>query len=200
MAIKRAFLLLTLLVIIGVSAFMFLRHKSSDPAARLAAEREVYSRLLLEQKNADIKVQQIVEYTNSGQLQGNIPIDSAGLSASFNIGEFPDLQRETWIDFQEQNKVSYPIEDYLPSTVNMLLIDPVNSEQLYWWLSYSRVGFNSSLTQALVLVGDCRGESCYDSTSTSMYSQGYYVFLQKENEEWTIQGQQDSWFIEAPSP
>lgn len=200
MAIKRAFLLLTLLVIIGVSAFMFLRHKSSDPAARLAAEREVYSRLLLEQKNADIKVQQIVEYTNSGQLQGNIPIDSAGLSASFNIGEFPDLQRETWIDFQEQNKVSYPIEDYLPSTVNMLLIDPANSEQLYWWLSYSRVGFNSSLTQALVLVGDCRGESCYDSTSTSMYSQGYYVFLQKENEEWTIQGQQDSWFIEAPSP
>ncbi len=200
---KRVLILFAALVIIGIGIFVFLRQNQPSPAEILQAEHEVYSLLLLDQKNAYSDVTdklQIVEYTNYGELQGNIPLDSAGIHGSFDMDEFPNLQRTTWMDYQKKNKVSYPVKDYLPSPADVIFVDPSNGKQLYWWVSFSRIGFNSSLTQALVLVGDCRGASCYDSTSISMYSMGNYVFLQKTGGKWNIQGRQEVWFIEAPSP
>lgn len=199
----RVFILFTLLAIFGTGGFVYLRQNKPTPAELLKAEQEVYSLLLLDQRNAystDVGKLQVIEYTNPGELQGNTPIDSAGYYASFDMDKFPNLQRQTWADFEDKNKLSYPIKDYLPSTADVILANPKNGEQLYWWVSFSRIGFNPSLTQALVLVGDCRGEACYDSTSNSIRSRGFYVFLQKKNGEWIIQGQQDVWFLEAPSP
>ena len=179
------------------------QNRPPTPAELLKAEQEVYAALLQDQKNAysdPTDTLQIIEYTNSGELRGNTPLDSAGYHLDFDPQEFPDLNRKTWIDFQEKNQISYPIKEYFPASAEVLLVDPTNGEQLYWWVSFSRIGFDPSLTQALVLVGDCRGEACFDSTSESMYSMGDYIFLQKENGEWIVKDWQDAWFIEAPSP
>lgn len=203
MPAKRVLAILIIIVIIGVGLFVVLQNKQPIPAELLKAEQEVYATLLLDQKNAysdPTETFQIIEYTNSGELQGNTPGDSAGYQIGFDIDEFPNLQRRTWADYQEKNKVSYPIKDFLPSTADVIMVNPANGEQLYWWVSFSRIGFNPSLTQALVLVGDCRGEACYDSEGVFMYSQGFYVFLQKENGAWIITSRRDVWFIEAPSP
>ena len=211
MIAKRVFLLLILAVIVGVITYVFLSNKEPAPDELLNAEQKVYSALLTDQRkayNIDPGKFQIVEYTNSGELRGNTPSDSAGYSLELDIDKFPQLQPETWADFQENNKTSYPINEYLPSTADVILVNPdnfetnsgANSDHFYWWVSFSRIGFNSSLTQALVLVGDCRGESCYNTTSVSIYSQGSYVLLQQKNGEWEIQSYQEAWFIEAPSP
>jgi hypothetical protein len=203
MAAKKILILSTLLTILGIGAFLFSQQNKPAPAEVLKAEQEVYSFLLQDQKNAysdETDQIQLVEHTNSGELQGYAPIDHAGIYGSFNEDEFPTLQRKTWMDYQKKNKVSYPIKDYLPSSAEVIFVNPASGKQLYWWVSFSRIGFNSSLTQALVLVGDCRGEACYDSAGIYMYSMGDYVFLQKKNREWTIQGRQRVWFTEAPSP
>ena len=121
-------------------------------------------------------------------------------TGSFVIDGFTDLQRKTLTDYLEKNEDSYPIKGFLPPTANVKLVNPANGEQLYWWVSFSRIGFNSSLTQALVLVEDCRGDLCFDGSGDFMYRQGYYVFLQKENGEWIIKDQLEAWLIEAPSP
>lgn len=200
---KRVLTLFVSLVIIGIGIFVLLQQNQPAPAEILQAEHEVYSLLLLDQKNAYSDVTdklQIVEYTNYGELRGNTPLDSAGIHGSFDMDEFSNLQRTTWLDYQKKNQVAYPIKDYLPSPADVIFVNPSKGEQLYWWVSFSRIGFNSSLTQALVLVGDCRGTSCYDTTSISMYSMGNYVFLQKIDGKWNIQGRQEVWFIEAPSP
>jgi hypothetical protein len=203
MTAKRIFLLFTVLALISTGSFMILRTNEPSAAELFKAEQEVYSFLLSEQRQAystNTDKFQILEYTNSGEFQGGSVENSAGIHLNTGIEPFPDLKPQVWADFQEKNKISYPMKDYLPPTEDVILVNLANSEQLYWWISFSRIGFNSSLNQALVLLGDCRGESCYDNTISSIYSQGFYIFLQKKSGEWTIQDRQYSWFIEAPAP
>jgi hypothetical protein len=203
MMTKRAVLLFIFLAIIGTGIFVYIQQRKPSPAEILKAEHEVYSFLLEDQKNAygdETDQLQIVEFTNSGELQGSRLADSAGYRASLDGNNFPKLQHSTLVDFQEKNQISHPIKNYLPSTANVLYVNPSNGEQKYWWVSFSRAGFNASLTQALVLVGDCRGEACYDSNGIFMYSMGDYVILQKKNGAWTIQDRQPAWFTEAPAP
>lgn len=201
---KKLLLILGIIVSVGIGLFVVLQNnKQTNPAELLKTEQEVYSALLVNQKNSyndPTDVFQVIEYTNSGELQGNTPGDSAGYHLGFNENDFTDLQRKTLTDYQEKNKVSYPIKEFLSPIANVVLVNPANGKQLFWWVSFSRIGFNSSLTQALVLVGDCRGEACYDSAGVFMYSQGFYIMLEKENGEWIIKDQRDAWFIEAPSP
>ena len=209
MGVKRTFLFFIGAAVIGVSMFVLLTLSRPTPAELLKAEREVYSAVLQDMRNAysiEINKFQVAEYTSPEELKGYFPEDSAGYSVDFT--EIPDLKKETWKDYQEKNKVSHPIENYLPFTLDVILVDPsgvgidngTNDKRFYWWISFSRIGFNSSLTQALVLIGDCRGESCFGNSNVSMYSQGYYVFLEKEKEEWTIRNQQRNWLIEVPAP
>jgi hypothetical protein len=203
MMAKRVVLLLIFLAGIALGIFIHIQQSKRSQAKILNAEHEVYSFLLEDQKNAysdETDQLHIVEYTNSGELQGSMPADSAGYRDSLDKNEFPKLQSSTLIDYQEKNQISYPIQDYLPATANVIYVNLSNGEQKYWWVSFSRIGFNSSLTQALVLVGDCRGEACYDSNGIFMYSMGDYVFLEKKNGAWTIQDSQRVWFIEAPAP
>lgn len=201
--VKRVLLVLGIILLLGIGLFLVLQYKQPTPEEISKAEQEVYSILLQKQQyayNDPTDVFQILEYTNSGELQGNTPGDSAGFHSEFDAKEFPGLQQNTWSDYQEKNKVSYPIKDFLSPEENVTFVNPANGNQLHWWISFSRIGFNSSLTQALVLVGDCRGEACYDPAGIFMYSQGFYVTLQKKNGKWEIQDQQAAWFIEAPSP
>ena len=209
MKVKRAFLFFIVVAVIGVSTFVLLSPNKPTPAELLKAEQEVYSAVLQDTRNAysiEINKFQVVEYTSPEELKGYFPEDSADYSVDFK--EIPDLKKETWKDYQEKNKVSQPIKNYLPFTTEVILVNPsgvgissgTNDRQFYWWVSLSRIGFDSSLTQALLLVGDCMGESCFGNSNVSMYSQGYYMFLKKENEKWIIQNQQRNWLIEVPSP
>jgi len=203
MPAKRVLVILVIIAVIGAGLFVVLQNNQPTSAKLLKAEQEVYAALLLDQKNAyndPTDTFQIIEYTNSGELRGNTPGDSAGYHLEFEVNDFPDLHQKTWNDYQEKNKETYPIKEFLSPTENMILVNPANGKQLYWWVSFSRIGFNSSLTQAFVLVGDCRGKACYDSNGVFMYSQGFYELLEKENGKWIIKDQQDAWFIEAPSP
>jgi hypothetical protein len=138
--------------------------------------------------------------TSLPEIWGHIPIEFAGFYREMDLDDFPELQRKTWIDYQEKNKISYPIKEYLQPTEYVTIVDYAHSEQMKKWVSFSRVGFNSSLKQALVLVGDCSGEACYDSKSNNLLSVGYFVVLQKENEKWKVMDRPRLWFIEAPSP
>jgi hypothetical protein len=215
MTTKRLLLLLVILAVIGISAFVVIKDRQITPDEpqktdeRLKAEQEVYYVLFLYQAGTYtneyvygtvINQQQLIEYTNSGKLKGNTPDARKGGNVDFVRDEYPNLQYETQRDYEEINKISYPIKDFLPPTVDVTLVNPADGKQLYWWTSFSRIGFNSSFTQALVLVGDCRGELCYDRTAEFMYSQGFYLVLQKENGKWAVKDRIDSWFIEAPSP
>lgn len=57
------------------------------------------------------------------------------------------------------------------------------------------------MSQALVLVGDCRGKPCYNSINdVFMISQGTYWLLQKEDGKWAIKDAHNAWFIESPAP
>jgi len=212
MKIKTVFPFFILFTIIGASIFVFLAHNKPTPAEVLQAEQDIYSLLLENQRNDYFGIHvdkfQIVEYTNSGEFKENIPADSAFSSIGFDTKNFPNLKRETWSDFKEKNKTSSSIKDYLPITLDIILVNPsgvginngTNDKEFYWWVSFSRIGFDSSLTQALVLVVDCRGESCYQSTKFSMYNIGAYMFLEKEKENWKIKKRQGAWLIEAPAP
>ena len=195
---KKAIIPFSLLTIIGAGLlFLFPLNKPTADDI-LYAEQEVYS-FLLDEKNLHTK-KYLIEYTNAGEIKGHIPIDFAGFSREIGLDDFPEMQEETWIDYQEKNKVSYPVENYLSSTKYLTLVNYDNRDQLNEWVSFSRIGFNQSLSQALVLIGDCSGEACFDNTSNYMLSVGYFVFLEKKNGKWTILGQPRIWFVEAPSP
>ena len=210
MRLTKAFLFFILMAIVGVSIFALLSRKVPTPAELLKAEQEVYSTVLPDTRNAysiEINKFQVVEYTSPGELKSNFPEDNTGLDADF-VNKIPHLKQETWEDYQEKNKMSYPIKTYLPFTSEVILVNPsgagissgTNDTEFYWWVALSRIGFDSSLTQALVLVEDCMGESCYESKNAFMYSQGICMFLEKENEEWKIKYQERVWLTEAPAP
>lgn len=175
--------------------------------------------------NIDIDELQILEYTNfdgdpveakSDVVTSNRHIflglppnfrgcqvsaaNSAGYFIDFDMDKYSGLQKETWADLQEKNQIAYPLEEYLPSTDGLTFINPSTGKQGDSWVSFSRIGFNWSLTQALVQVVDCRGDLCYDSAGSFMYCRGYYVFLHKIDGKWMFENMEEAWLIEAPSP
>lgn len=200
MTIRR--ILFLCLGLIALTIAILLSKTLSKPTADelLQAEREIYSLLLEGQRYAysDVTdVIQVVEFTNSGELQFGSLGGVEMLTEEKALGYFSDLERNTFLDYREKNTEAHPIKNYLPDSAPVLLVNPADSWQLDWWVSYSRIGFNPSLTQALLLVGDCRGEACYDDTSDSMYSIGYYVFFVKENSEWIIKQREAVWHYES---
>ena len=100
----------------------------------------------------------------------------------------PMAKQETLFDFRESNKQTYPIQSYLPITVETIVTNNSGDGQT-WWISFSRVGFNLSLTEAVVLVEehlDCRNGSC-------SYGTGNLVYLHKVDNQWMIQDQFMYW-------
>src|SRR5688572_22143701 len=188
MLAKRSFLAITLSAIIGMGVFLFARRQPS-PEARLQAEREIYSVLFASLVSPDELSEindftLIDEYTSLGDSRGCTPEDWC---YPFIVEDLPQLRQATLADFREKNNQSYPIKEYLPSTIDNSLL-AVNEQKEYWWrLSFSRIGFNSSLTQALVLVGDCRGDGCFSSEGEFIYGRGFFSLLEKVNSKWIIQ-------------
>ena len=204
MTSRRVFLACIAFSVIAAGLFLFQALSKPTDAQMLQAEQEIYALLLAKQRNAYSGMPdkiQLVEFTNLGEFQLDVPESGVGIFQSGqDLKFFPNLEETTWLDFQKKNSESHPITTYLPDISNVVLVNPLNGKQLFWWVSFSRIGFNSSMKQALVLIGDCRGESCYDSASKSMYSTGTFWLLEKKDEEWAIINGQDVWHIEAPAP
>ena len=189
MPTKKVVFFFALFAITGTIIFAFLWFKSlPTPSSRLEAEQMVYKVLLAHEPHF------IGEYTLSGyDCTSKTCVQSL-------LEDFPKLKRQTIVDFQANDKQSYPLKDYLPLTIGNGVINPAKNELNRQQISLSRIAFDPFLTQALVLVEDCRGEGCFDSAINSMYSIGSFIFLLKVNDKWIIQKEKDAYLIEAPSP
>jgi len=100
------------------------------------------------------------EYTNLGEL------DLSQESIQHIKDELVSLDNDTLDDFQSQNKKQYLLKDYLPPNTDYVLLSNTEVQSFFtdWVIfsanhpnthtitSFSRVGLNSSFTQALVLV------------------------------------------------
>ncbi|HMR99916.1 MAG TPA: hypothetical protein PKK96_13775 [Anaerolineales bacterium] len=204
MTIKRILLLCLGITIVAAVLFLLWKLREPTPAELLQAEQEIYALLLEEQKYAYSDLPdaiQVVELTNSDEFQPGVPSSGLGLfRESLELKYFSSLEEGTLLDYQAKNAKPYPIKNYLSDSANIILVNPADGKQLNWWVSFSRIGFNSSMTQALVLEGDCRGEACYDNASVYIYSMGEYIVLNRIGGKWIIKERQSAWIVESPAP
>jgi len=185
MATRRTLLFFSLAAIIGLSILAFFWFKPNiTPTARLHAEQEIYSVLLADKNIGGEEINPILDHTTLGEFQES----ASKKNFQIAIVGLPALKREIFVDFQENNKESYPIKDFLPPTNNDPLINPDDNEQI-WWVSFSRIGLNSSLTQALViaeLYAACQNGVCE-------YGTGNFILLHQVDGKWTIQEYLQIW-------
>jgi hypothetical protein len=77
------------------------------------------------------------------------------------------------------------------SAFDVRLVNPPQNAELQWWMSFSRIGFNSSLDQALVVVEEyavCQNSVCE-------FGMGNFILLHKIHDEWTIQEYLEIWHM-----
>lgn len=199
---KRIVLSVSLTIIVAILlGFLFLKSSGGSTAAptpspilRLEAEQEVFSVLFMLEVFPD-KESQIEPYTSLGDS-----LFKPNEEADFVRNGFPDLNEEIIVDFQQNNMQPFPINDYLPSRIDDAFLNPLKDPQTSRQISISRAGFNSQLTQALILVGDCYGDACFSDTGKFMYSTGTYFFLQNYNGKWAIRDKLYAWIAELPPP
>lgn len=196
-------LLLTLSILVIVGGFFLINSQKPSPAERLEAEKAVYATVFSSLVNPDEvshlnEYMLIEEYTVAGESLYN---NSTELPYVFFLERgLSGLQRTTLKDLQDINQHVFPIKDYLPPTIDKSLISKNNNSSYWWKVSFSRVGFNPSLSQALVLVGDCRGDGCFSDTGEFIHGRGYFLLLGKINESWVIQNEAEIWITERPAP
>lgn len=174
-------------VIIGILAVVFVSYKPHPSSSlHLQAEQAVYEILIANKGPA------IGEFTFSS-------FDCASETCfNFLLEDFPKLKPETITDYQELGNESYPLRDYLSQETINEFIDPAANRSIGWQVSFSRVAFDHLLTQALVLVEDCRGDGCFGNGG-GKYLTVSFVFLQKFHGVWYIQEEELVYLIEQIS-
>lgn len=181
----RLFYLLAIVTGVGVFAFFLISPKIT-PASRLKAEQEIYSLLLTDRRIGGEKANPISQYTTLGEFEGI----TSERSIKLIVDGLPTLQQETLSDFHQNNKVTYLIKNVLPPTNRAPLINPKDGQQI-WWVSFSRIGLNSRVTQALVLVevhAACKNGVCE-------YGTGNIILLQKIMGKWVILKRLETWHM-----
>ncbi len=171
---KKYLLIITTLTFATITAVWILRTPSlPTPSERLKAEKEIYSLLLVGPYfNEGIP---IADFTTLGDL-GYYGFSQEGFLDWDK--KIPVLKRETFNNFVEINEQPYFIRDYLPMQTTSQLI-----EQQDWWVSLSRIGFDSQLNQALVVIE--RNMGC-DNKGNCCVTLGSVVFLQNKFNQWAI--------------
>ena len=98
--------------------------------------------------------------------------------------ETAKVDRATALNFQENNRQSYLIQNYLPPAHNYILLSANDIQQRPdgGWVSLSRIGFNSNFTQALVLLS----QNAKVKGSVDICNE-FYEVLQKANGTWDLQ-------------
>ena len=112
--------------------------------------------------------------------------------------DIPDLTQTTISDFYDKNQHCSKIGNAIPSGSTFFLFGTDHTEKLPdgWehadFFYFSRVGFNSSRTQALINV------SFYSGTDGT-HSGGKYFLLSKENGKWVPKASSIVWQMTPPS-
>jgi hypothetical protein len=186
MKTKKALLFLTLSIIFAVTIFLIWPHAPlPDATSRLDAERGIYAVLIRDFLNGeDIPNLPIAEYTTLGKY-GGAGIDEDIFS---RLDDSDQVKQETLRDLEDKNKQFYLIKGYLPLSVAEGLIAPQT-----WRLSFSRIGFDPYLTQALVVREHYLG--C-DNEGNCPYGIGGLVLLKNILGKWVIQGEFGQWIAE----
>lgn len=180
---KKVVLFFITITILGTIIFFATPSQSSSiaPSVRLENEYEIYNLLLMEELANNGAKLPIADFTSLGPLNKDIVETDIPLI----IPGFPVVKREAYLDLREQNQHSYLIKDYLPETINNEVTSSRN-----WWFSFSRIGFDSSLTQALVVKEKHIG--C-ESDGFCYRVEGWLLFLQKVNDTWIVKDEPIYW-------
>lgn len=170
----------------------------TNPSARLKEEQEVYAVLLADapyrlEENTSLGWLTVDTENISNLLTLNINCDLSSRFTNFcTVVGFPDgtetepkISRETAFDFRVNNQQSHLLRDYLPSSHPHILANATDIDNLpdhSGWFSVSRVGLNSSLTEALVLLNRVtKIEGHVDVCSQ------FFEILEKVDSKWVVQ-------------
>lgn len=108
--------------------------------------------------------------------------------------DLQELQTATIMSFEEANQKCVSINTSIPASAKYHLFnDPdIPKDWKYSFLVYfSRVGFNSEHTQALINVG-------LFSATNGNESEGQYLLLTKKDGKWTFDGSSAVWKLTSP--
>jgi hypothetical protein len=163
-----------------------------SPRNRLKEEQKIYSMLIDE----DVL---LMEKTS---------LESGDWSSYIKNG-LPKIEQETLIDFQDKNRETYSLKDHLPKNLSVTFMTQTELQEIagddsgrifherypnasgYIWVS--RIGFNSSFTQALVIKS---GAYTFTSNSGLFYhwsGGGSYILLKKAGSRWRVIGELAAW-------
>jgi hypothetical protein len=183
------FILLLILIIMACSLF------TSAPAhSRAEIEKEeqaVYSFFVGDQGPVVI-----LENTAT-----DISEDDPGKTLDYIQSGLPDISKQTLDSFLERNESPDPLSTEMDLGVDYILLSPDElseiTRQPNWpeimaerydgavgYTVFSRVGFNKSLDQAVIYVGQMAGP---------LMGAGYYYLLEKHNGEWKLTGEIMVW-------
>jgi hypothetical protein len=185
MSNKKNLLLATSFVLVTVVVFWVVKINTLPaPTDHLDAEKEIYSLLLVDLLSD--KGIPLLEYTTLGLIGEHYIFQDSFVKLH---EESAYLRQDTFVDFWEINKQSYSIREYLPSRIAAQMIEPHE-----WWVTLSRIGFNSRLTQALVIKE--RHMGC-DNNGVCCYGEGSILFLRKVSGNWIVVDEFIDWMGEC---
>jgi hypothetical protein len=131
----------------------------------------------------------------------NISKDDAENITNYVETSLPSISNDTLKSFQERNTQPGQLSPDMQLGVDYVLLNQEQLSQITsqsnWnevladkypgsngYMIFSRVGFNKSLTQAVLYVGEVAGP---------LMGAGYYYLLEKQNGEWVIKEQVMIW-------
>jgi hypothetical protein len=188
---KRTYsVLVSLFIIFGIVIYLVYLWVTPPQSldSRLAEEQAIYSIII---SREDL----LAEKTEPGGFDANEYRD-------YVEKRLPELREETWNDYQEVNTQSYSFKNYLSVNMPFTFLSGVEIEQIYQkgWeaykdkypnsyriTSFSRIGFDSRFSQALVL-------KVYSApTEEGGYSEGTFLLFQKKHGVWTLVQELMAW-------
>lgn len=184
---RTSFVSVLLLIAFGVVIYLVYLWVTPPEfrVSRLEEEQAIYSIIINDILN---KEDLLGEKTESSGIDANEYSD-------YVEERLPELKGETWNDYQEVNMQSYYLINYLPPNTPFTILSGAESEQIYrdGWeaykdkypnsyriISFSRIGFDSEFSQALVL-------KVYGTpTETGGFSEGTFLLFQKKHGAWIL--------------
>ncbi len=192
--LTRSFKTISILLLIPVimACSLFIPATTPSQADIDKEEQAVYSFFVSEAQGPAL----ILENTYT-----DISNDDPQQRAKYIKSGLPGLSRDTLSSFEERNAKSSQLSPDMQLGVGYVLLSEKELSQItsqpnwhevlaqkypgsHGYTIFSRVGFNKSLDQAVIYVGEVEGP---------LMGAGYYYLLEKKNGEWVIKEQIMAW-------